>query len=69
MTKAFGFIIKLARQTGGKAGKGYNKTSTIQVVKDDCIVKQFRYTVDDAASFAQVSRKAIDYARDHEVTP
>ncbi len=29
--------------SGGKAGKGFNKTSTVQVRKDGCIVKQFRY--------------------------
>lgn len=29
--------------SGGKAGKGYNKTSTIQVRKGDCIVKQFKF--------------------------
>ena len=32
-------------QSGGKAGKGRNKTSSIQVFKDGWIRKHFRFTV------------------------
>lgn len=32
-------------KSGGKAGKGRNKTSTVQVRKDNMIVKQFRYSL------------------------
>jgi hypothetical protein len=62
MTELNGYTIKLANQTGGKAGKGHNKTSTVQVIKDGCLVKQFRYTVDNPASFMEASRKAIEFA-------
>lgn len=36
--------------SGGKAGKGRAKTSTIQVRKDCMIVKVFRFTIDNASS-------------------
>jgi hypothetical protein len=36
--------------TGGKAGRGQNKTSTFQLRRGSQIVKQFRFTVGDAAS-------------------
>lgn len=62
MTELNGYTIKLAHQTGGKAGKGHNKTSTVQVIKDNFIIKQFRYTVDNPASFMRASKKAIDFA-------
>lgn len=39
------FIIKKAKSTGGKAGKGKNKTSTIQVVKNNQVLKQFKYSL------------------------
>lgn len=29
--------------SGGKAGKGFNKTSSLQVRKNSCIVKTFRF--------------------------
>jgi hypothetical protein len=36
--------------SGGKAGKGNAKTSTIQIRKDNVIVKQFRFVVADIGS-------------------
>ena len=55
--------IKHARPTGGKAGKGHNKTSTIQVFDNEtnCIVKQFRYSVDSTVSWKKALAKAKDY--------
>lgn len=47
--------------SGGKAGKGRNKTSTIQVRKDNLIVKQFRFVVGNVES----KKKAITAAKQH----
>lgn len=44
--------------SGGKAGKGYNKTSTIQVWQGSQIVKQIRFTVLDEASRKRAYEKA-----------
>lgn len=53
-------IIRHALSTGGKAGKGHNKTSTIQVFDTEtwCIVKSFRYTVGDRESYRTAVEKA-----------
>ncbi len=44
--------INYPKATGGKAGKGHNKTSTIRVLDTatNCIVKQFRYKVNSGRS-------------------
>lgn len=56
--------IKYANPTGGKAGKGFNKTSTIQVMDDmNCMVKQFRYNVGDAESENKALNKAKEYIK------
>lgn len=55
------YRIQKALPTGGKAGKGHNKTSTIQVVKDNLIVKQFRYRIDSIESLAAAQAKAKAY--------
>lgn len=57
------YEIKLARQSGGKAGKGHNKTSTVQVHCDSIIVKQFRFNVDEAGSFKKALAKAQEYTQ------
>lgn len=44
--------------SGGKAGFGFNVTSTIQVHKGGCIVKQFRFKVDDDQSKSTAIAKA-----------
>lgn len=58
-------IIRRAKRTGGKAGKGYNKTSTIQVleVHEDYYVKlaQFRFKTDDIESYYAAIDKARQY--------
>lgn len=48
-------------QSGGKAGKGRNKTSTIQVRDDFGIVKQFRYDVDSFQALKSAVAKAKLY--------
>jgi len=48
--------------SGGKAGKGHQKTSTIQVRKANCIVKQFRFYVDDTESMKVAVGKAKEFA-------
>lgn len=56
------YALKFARNTGGKAGKGRNKTSTVQVVQrvgeGYRVLKQFRFRVGDIAS----QRRAVDRA-------
>lgn len=47
--------------TGGKAGKGRNKTGTVQVRKDGFIKKQFRFKTNDRASSAKAFKKARDW--------
>lgn len=60
-----GKIIKTANPTGGKAGKGFNKTSTIQVLEPSgdmlTLVKQIRYKVGDSASLETAIKKARDF--------
>ena len=53
-----GFEIHLPT-SGGKAGKGHAKTSTIQIRKDNVIVKQFRFVIADLDS----KNKAIGAAK------
>ena len=55
--------IKYAKKTGGKAGKGHNKTSTIQIFDMDtnCIVKQFRYDMNSIISHQKAIKKAQEY--------
>ena len=48
--------------SGGKAGKGHNKTSTVQVRRNDGIVRQFRFTTDDKASMKAACAKAKAFA-------
>ena len=45
-----GFEIRLASPTGGKAGRGFNKTSHVRAIrfdKDKVVHKIFRFDVDD----------------------
>jgi hypothetical protein len=48
--------------SGGKAGKNCNKTSTVQLRLEDCVKKQFRFTVNDKESFKKAVAKAKKYA-------
>lgn len=45
-------------ESGGKAGYGKNVTSAIQVRKDNCIVKRFRYRISDKGNFKLALRCA-----------
>jgi len=61
-----GFPIRFARQTGGKAGKGCNKTSTIQVVSEQTdgsviIEKTVRFNVNERPSFVKAMVKAREW--------
>lgn len=42
-----GYTILQAKQTGGKAGKGHNKTSTLQIMKsgENIIIKQIKFDI------------------------
>ena len=44
--------------SGGKAGKGKAKSGSIQVRRDSCIVKQFRFRWADKASRLNAIRAA-----------
>lgn len=57
------YTIRLARQTGGKAGKGHNKTSTVQVFQDSMIVKQFRFLTNDPESLKRATEKAKTFVQ------
>lgn len=47
--------------SGGKAGKGRNRTSTIQIFKNDTL-KQFRFVVANPESRKSAMRKAKSFA-------
>ena len=57
-----------AKKTGGKAGKGFNKTSTIQVIETVgnmgySLLKQFRFLVADKTSKQKAMDKASQYVK------
>lgn len=49
--------------SGGKAGKGLARTSSMQVRRDGAIVKQFRFKCDDEDSRKAALRKAGAFMR------
>lgn len=54
--------IRLASKTGGRAGKGKNRTSTVQVWYLNCFVeKQYRFNVDSLESKEKAIFKALCY--------
>lgn len=54
--------INEPRPTGGKAGKGKNKTSTVRVMdENNCIIKSFRYQTNKADSYHRAWNKAVNY--------
>lgn len=55
----FTFVIPTS---GGKAGTGHQKTSTIQVRKGPFIIKQFRFVMGDQASQSAAIQKAKAFA-------
>ena len=59
MVNGYGLYVPTS---GGKAGTGLNKTSSLQVRAGGCIVKQFRFTVLSPASRAKAVSKAREYA-------
>jgi hypothetical protein len=50
-------------ESGGKAGNGCNRTTSIQVRKGPYIVKQFRFVMSDAKSRADAIAKAKAFAQ------
>jgi hypothetical protein len=62
------YTIRLARPSGGKAGKGHNKTSTVQVWYDNCmVVKQIRFTVREHETKMNAIEKAISYVSGQKI--
>ena len=53
-----GYEIRQARLSGGKAGKGYNRTSTMQVYGGNHIIKQIRFLVGKPYEITQAVGKA-----------
>jgi hypothetical protein len=47
--------------SGGKAGKGHQKTGAIQVRRENLIVKQFRFVWDEKSSRLKAIRSAKLY--------
>lgn len=58
-----GHTIEMASPSGGKAGKGNNRTSTIRIFTagGNVILKAFRFVVGDDDSFRSAGRKAREY--------
>lgn len=52
--------------SGGKAGKGHNKTSGVQVLRDGLLIKNFRFTVGDDESRDNALLKAIKLVKSLE---
>ena len=52
--------------SGGKAGKGLNKTGSVQVRKDGFILKQFRYRVGDFDARYAARRSAAEFINQHK---
>jgi hypothetical protein len=54
--------------SGGKAGAGLNRTSSIQVRQGNLIVKQFRYVCDSDVNYDRALKKAHDYVKAQKST-
>lgn len=57
------FLVRHAKSTGGKAGKGHNKTSSVQVVekvdRNYCkVISTYRYVVGDRDSYSRALSRA-----------
>lgn len=53
--------IRLANPSGGKAGRGRNKTSTVQVFYGNLLVKQYRFLMSSPESLIHATEKAKAY--------
>ena len=60
-------IIQPASNSGGKAGKGCNKTSTLSIMTNNLVIKQIRFKTKDTESYVNACRKAIEYAKNLKV--
>jgi hypothetical protein len=58
-----GYEIRLP-ESGGKAGKGHNKTTSYQVLCDGFILKQFRFIVGCPLSSKSAARRARLFIED-----
>lgn len=54
--------------SGGKAGKGMNDTSTVQVRKDSMLKKQFRFKMCDPSSRQKAVEKANQWIASQAIT-
>jgi len=60
----YDFIIP---DSGGKAGKGCNKTGSVQLRAHSRIVKQFRFRTTDGDHVIVVAKRAKKWAQEHPV--
>lgn len=60
------YIVRKANPSGGKAGAGKNKTSTIQVLYNNVKIRQWRYNTSDYGSYLKAKKDAIEWATKNE---
>jgi hypothetical protein len=70
MKKYKGFEISLAKQSGGKAGRGFNLTSTVRVlyrINSECVLllKQIRFKIGTAEETKEAMKNAVNKATDY----
>lgn len=58
-----------ATTSGGKAGKGCNKTASLQVFHEDLIIKQVRFKRGVGGAFNAAFEKARNFIAAHETKP
>lgn len=64
-----GYTIRRSGERGGKAGRGKNKTATIQVLDGEFLLKQFKFEVGDDESFERARLKAINFVDSQSLKP
>lgn len=63
---ANGYKIQLARNTGGKAGFGCNKTSSVQCVDRQNVIRhQVRFTIGKPLDLDAAYKKAVSWCFEH----
>lgn len=53
--------------SGGKAGKGRNKTTSLQIRRGNAIAKQFTFVLADEASRSKVTAKAKKWIAENPI--
>jgi hypothetical protein len=58
-----GYVIKEARPTGGKAGKGCNKTTSLKICKGNFVLKYVRYKVSEPLSKGRAFGRSLKWIK------